>query len=82
MLDEVGIDAPVVLREIVTADAAVVWRFLGSPTIRVDGFDVEPGAEARADFMLTCGVFRTATGCAGVPDEALVARALVGPAQS
>lgn len=81
-LDEVGIDAPVVLREIVTADEAVAWRFLGSPTIRVEGVDVEPGTDARSDFMLTCRVFRTTTGSAGVPDEALVARALAGSAQS
>lgn len=29
-------------------------RFLGSPTIRVDGRDVEPGADRRGEFALAC----------------------------
>lgn len=35
-----------------TSDAAVERRFLGSPTVRVDGRDVQPEAEALEDFGL------------------------------
>ena len=40
-------------------DAAKRLRFLGSPTVRIDGRDVEPGAGHRDDFVLACRVFRT-----------------------
>lgn len=43
-------------------------RFLGSPTVRVEGRDVEPGAEVRTDFALSCRVFRTEGGAAGQPN--------------
>lgn len=33
------------------AAAAEQQRFLGSPTLRVNGRDVEPGAELRTDFV-------------------------------
>jgi hypothetical protein len=44
-------------------------RFPGSPTVRVDGHDVEPEADERDGFMLACRVYRSDSGFAGVPDE-------------
>jgi hypothetical protein len=58
------------------ADAAVALRFLGSPTVRVDGHDVEPGADERRDFVLACRVYQTDQGTAGEPDEAWIRAAL------
>lgn len=49
--------------------AAKRLRFLGSPTIRVDGRDIEPGADERIEYVLACRVYRTEHGAAGVPDE-------------
>ncbi len=40
-------DQPIKLRQITTAEAAVAEQFLGSPTVRVDGIDVEPSAGTR-----------------------------------
>jgi hypothetical protein len=51
-------------------------RFLGSPTIRVGGRDVEPYTEERTDYGLSCRVFRTEAGIAGQPDERWVRDAL------
>jgi hypothetical protein len=51
-------------------------RFLGSPTVRVDGRDVEPGADERADYVLACRVYRTAEGTSGIPDRRWVEAAL------
>ncbi len=44
------------LVEVPDADAATRLRFLGSPTVRVNGRDVEPGAEERGDFVFACRV--------------------------
>jgi len=54
-------------------DAAEQLRFLGSPTVRVDGRDVEPGADERKGFAFGCRVYE---GGAGAPDEQLVRDAL------
>lgn len=51
-------------------------RFLGSPTVRVDGRDVEPGAEERSDYVLACRVYRTPEGMSGLPDRSWVEAAL------
>lgn len=64
------------LIEVADADAAVQLRFLGSPTVRVDGRDVEPGAEERHDFAFSCRVYRTERGLAGQPDTAWIRDAL------
>jgi hypothetical protein len=57
VLRERGLDAPVELREVRTHDEAVALRFPGSPTIRVDGRDVDPvGAESTP--ALTCRIYR------------------------
>jgi hypothetical protein len=50
-------------RRIETPRDAEAQRFLGSPTVRVDGVDIEPGAQNRTDFGLKCRLYRTADGC-------------------
>ena len=59
---DLGIGVELKLVNILDPDAAVRERFLGSPSIRVDGRDIEPGAEARTDYSLSCRVYRTETG--------------------
>lgn len=74
LLADHAIDAPVVLRRIDDAEAARRERFLGSPTVRVDGEDIDPGAAARTDFGLKCRLYDTQEGLHGVPpDEWLLA---------
>ena len=51
-------------------------RFPGSPTIRVDGQDVEPGFEEPADFTPRCRLYRTANGLARIPSRDWVEAAL------
>lgn len=50
--------------------------FLGSPTVRVDGHDVEPGAATRHDFALKCRLYRTPDGLVGTPPDEWIARML------
>jgi hypothetical protein len=51
--------AELVLRRVETTQEAERERFLGSPTVRVDGHDVEPGADARSDYGLKCRIYRS-----------------------
>ena len=55
------IDARVELHEVTTQEEAQALRFPGSPTIRVDGRDVDPaGADARP--ALTCRIYHLPDG--------------------
>lgn len=66
---ELGVDVEIKLVNIADPDAAARKRFLGSPSIRVDGHDIEPDAEARTDYALACRVYHTDHGTSGQPDE-------------
>jgi hypothetical protein len=70
------IRAEIRLRRIADDNAAQHERFLGSPTLRVDGRDVEPGAEERDDFGLKCRLYRTPAGLRGVPPDEWILDAL------
>lgn len=59
-------------------ETAVAQRFLGSPSIRVNGRDVEPAAADRLDFVYSCRVYRTESGLVGQPPERLLREALLG----
>ena len=61
VLAERGVDAEVKVREVLTQAEAEELRFPGSPTIRVDGKDVDPdGASARP--ALNCRIYRKPDG--------------------
>ena len=55
--------------EVEVTDVATAQRigFLGSPTIRVDGKDVEPAARAERAFGLSCRTYIDGGRRAGVP---------------
>jgi hypothetical protein len=79
---ELQVEPAIELVEVGEPGAAAELRFLGSPTIRVDGRDVEPGAEERDEFVLSCRVYRSEQGLAGQPDEEWIRAALGGAAAS
>jgi hypothetical protein len=61
VLEEHRIEAPIEMREVRTDDEAEALRFPGSPTIRIDGHDVDPaGAESRP--ALTCRIYHLPDG--------------------
>ena len=51
-------------------------RFLGSPTVRINGRDIEPGGERRTDYGLKCRLYRAPTGLSAQPPEQLLRSAL------
>ena len=69
-------DTAIALVRVEDTDTAEAERFLGSPTVRIDGRDVEPGADARTDFGLKCRLFATPEGLRGMPADEWVLRAL------
>ena len=73
---ELGTGAEVRLVNVPDSEAANRLRFLGSPTIRVDGVDVDPLSGQRSDYALLCRIFSTDRGPAGQPDERWIREAL------
>lgn len=75
LADEAG--AELVLRRIETPEAAEAARFLGSPTVRVNGRDIDPGASERTDYGLKCRIYRSPElGQSPTPPEAWIHAAL------
>ena len=69
VVEEIAVNAVVRRVDVPDAAAAVEERFLGSPTIRVNGNDIDPTAEERNDYALSCRLYRTSAGVSGQPDE-------------
>jgi hypothetical protein len=74
---EVGLDpAAVVVREVETSEGAEAERFVGSPTIRVGGRDIQAPAETASG--LTCRVYALRDGrISAIPDPADIRDALM-----
>jgi len=76
LLARAGVDAPVAERRVESDTDAQRERFLGSPTLRVDGVDVDPDARERTDYGLKCRLYRTHEGLSGAPRDEWVLSAL------
>jgi len=71
-----GVEAHVRWVEVYDAGEAAELRFPGSPTVRIDGTDLEPGVEGRAPGALTCRTY----GGSGVPSRELLEKAVAAAA--
>lgn len=74
---DLGVAVDIELIAVPDDETASALRFLGSPTVRVDGCDVDPQAQERSDHGLSCRIFQTEAGVAGQPDERWVRDALL-----
>lgn len=77
VIDELVPGTPI--REVDATDPAVAQhvRFPGSPTIRVDGRDVDPSFVDRGDYTQRCRLYRTDTGLRGIPDRRWIENAVL-----
>ena len=72
-----GIGIPVEEVEVTDAAMAQELGFLGSPSIRVDGLDVEPEARGLRTFGFGCRTYSDAKGSrSGLPSISIIRRAL------
>jgi hypothetical protein len=71
-----GGTAEVRVVEIPSQQAAEQVRFLGSPTIRVNGRDIEPGSEWSAEVVHGCRLYQGAHSLHGLPEEGWLRLAL------
>jgi hypothetical protein len=77
ILAELGLDAEIQTVDVPDLETAQRLRFLGSPTVRVNGKDVDPDTDAHSDYTIGCRIFRTADGLGGQPDERWIRAALL-----
>jgi hypothetical protein len=69
---DLGIQAEVIEIPVESAEDAEAHRFLGSPSVRVNGRDIEPGADQRTSYALSCRMY----GDGGVPPRDWLVTAL------
>jgi len=64
--------------EVDASDATVAERrrFPGSPTIRIDGRDVDPTYSDPGDYTPRCRLYRTRAGIRGLPERSWIEDAL------
>ncbi len=69
-----GLQADLQLVRVEDNQAAGRLKFLGSPSFRIDG--VDPWGEERANYSLSCRVYRTEAGLRGAPTVEMLQEAL------
>jgi hypothetical protein len=81
VMDEKGILGEVEVIKVETEEQARELRFVGSPTIRVGGQDIDPPSGSR--YALTCRAYRLADGrISPLPSKDMIRRAFRSPAKS
>jgi hypothetical protein len=81
VMDEEGIPGVVEVVKVETEEQARELHFVGSPTIRVDGQDIDPPDDSR--YALTCRAYRLADDrISPLPSKDMIRRAVRSPARS
>ncbi|HEV8652458.1 MAG TPA: hypothetical protein VG276_24490 [Actinomycetes bacterium] len=75
--EQLGSNAEIRVVDVVDQRAAEQARFLGSPTIRVDGRDIEPDADRRDEYVHACRLYQGEHSLHGLPDEHWLRQALI-----
>jgi catechol 2,3-dioxygenase-like lactoylglutathione lyase family enzyme len=75
-LARAGVSDDVELRRVASTEDAERIRFLGSPTVRIDGRDVDPTAGERTDYGIKCRLYKLSGASTGLPPESWIAAAI------
>jgi hypothetical protein len=76
-MEDAGIDGVEVKETLIrNEEDAITVKCLGSPTIRVDGYDVEYQEREPAETSAGCRYFNTPAGWKPVPEKGMIVRAL------
>jgi hypothetical protein len=76
LLAATGVEDPVKLVQVESVEDAERQRFLGSPTLRIGGVDVDPAANQRTDYGLKCRLYRSESGQQPLPPDAWILAAI------
>ena len=76
ILADAGNDTPIDRIEVPDEATGIATIFPGSPTIRVNGLDVEPGWTECADCTPRCRLYATSEGLRGLPERQWIADAV------
>ena len=76
LLKEAGLSAEISQVQVNDQAAAGAIGFLGSPSVRVNGLDVEPTARTAHGFGMMCRTYFSAAGREGMPSREMIRRAL------
>lgn len=76
VLREEGVQADVSEANIPDQDSAMAVGFLGSPTVRINGLDVEPSARSSREYGMMCRIYSEAGRREGLPSKALIRAAV------
>jgi len=80
VMAEMGEQSPVDFIEVLTDEDAESLGFPGSPTIRIDGQDVDPSGAEQMGTALTCRIYRLEDGrFSPLPSEEMIRHALSSP---
>lgn len=77
VVDETGIPAEIEIVEVTSDEDAEHFRVLGSPTVFVDGRDVDPQPSSYGDFNIEDRIYRTDRGPCGWPEAEWIRDALL-----
>ena len=81
VMAEEGIPGEVEVVKVETEEQAHQLRFVGSPTIRIDGQDIDPPSDPR--YALTCRVYHLEDNrISALPSKDMIRRALRAPAKN
>ncbi len=69
-------DATIEFIEVDSPGVAQAMRFFGSPSVRIDGEDVEPSANSSGAYGLTCRMYRVGSKSYGKPPIAMIRAAI------
>lgn len=76
VLTELSLTAEVRSVEVRDHNDAVARHFLGSPSIRVDGRDIEESPTGSSEYSMRCRMYQSESGLTGLPSRELLHAAL------
>ena len=76
-IDELGIDVSVEEIQEESDEAAQAQRFQGSPSIRINGDDVDPISPEEMPYGMACRIYSTPDGPKGWPAKEMIHASLV-----
>ncbi len=76
-IEATGVDANVTYTEVASGEDAKVRKFLGTPSIRVNGVDVEYGDRAPEEYQMGTRYYNTTEGWKPHPHARLIANTIL-----